>query len=478
MKSFIENAFSGSWKNLQKEIKVGDIYFGAPGDKTKTVDRALKALSRLIQDSHCSIKTYENIIRRGDLESPCIIVPKVPKSLSKGHFFDWNEQKLYPHYVACRLFRFPDMNDYHQLIPSYRRCKAPFNRKSNHVCINPFHYNSLRRPKLPPVRIPNKIASQDYQQQQYKSNDRINIDTSVQTLVDAMETDAYTHHDMIPNTTVYCDMTLDDRIRQLVDSYNYAGSDTTTETGSISGSYQNDYTSNPGSQGYLSDDMDSEINSPSSETIKSFDDDHINVPYTEPDAWCSIYYYERTLRVGSHFQGKSPSIVIDTMYLTKTESHMALGAFSNEMRSSEVKETRESIGRGIRLYYIADDIYVENLSNHSVFIQSPNCNMRNDWHPATVVKVPPGCHCNMFSYSRLASLLNEAAKVGYEAVYSLTRTCTVRLSFGKGWGNEYKRPTVSSTPCWLEIHLHGALRWVDNVLSHMNSPEMRVSSFT
>uniref|UniRef100_A0A0N4ZPR3 Mothers against decapentaplegic homolog n=1 Tax=Parastrongyloides trichosuri TaxID=131310 RepID=A0A0N4ZPR3_PARTI len=475
MKTLFENAFSSSWKNLQKEIKVGDIYFGAPGDKTRNVDRAVKALSKLIQESHCSVKSYENIIRRGETESPCVVVPKLPKSFAKGHFFEYNDQKLYPHYVACRLFRFPDMNDYHQLIPSHKRCKAPFNRKTNHVCINPFHYSSLRRPKLPPVKIPNRVIStQDYQ---YTPEDKI-IDANVQTLIEAMETDAYTHHDMIPNTTVYCDMTLDDRIRQLVDSYHYANSDTTTDTGSIYSSYQNDYSSNPGSQGYLSDDMDSEINSPSSGTIKSIDDDHIKIHYSEPDAWCSIYYYERTLRVGSHFQGKTPSIIVDTMYLTKTESHMALGAFSNEMRSSEVKETRESIGRGVRFYYIADDIYVENLSAHSVFIQSPNCNMRNNWHPATVVKVPPGCHCNMFSYSRLATLLNEAAKVGYEAVYSLTRTCTIRLSFGKGWGNEYKRPTVASTPCWLEIHLHGALRWVDNVLSHMDSPEMRVSSFT
>jgi len=229
---------------------------------------------------------------------------------------------------------------------------------------------------------------------------------------------------------------------------------------------------------FISEDDSSEINDISPSPIGICD--LMPVQMIEQPYWCSLSYYEMKQRVGEMFHVASDvhSVTIDGYTDPSSAQRFCLGVLSNVNRTQEIEMTRHYIGKGLQLSYENGQVFAECLSENPVFVQSPNCNQRYNWHLATVVKIPPGCSLKIFDEADFVQLANETVYQGFEAVYALTRICTIRISFVKGSGAEYRRQTILNTPCWIEVHLNNPLKLVDQILTKMGSPRTKCTSFS
>ncbi|CAH3025996.1 unnamed protein product [Porites evermanni] len=402
-------------------------------DDDKWAEKAVKSLVKKLKKTG-GLEELERAITQGStnpgIPTKCVTIPRsLDGRLQVSH------RKGLPHVIYCRLWRWPDLQSHHELRP-IESCDYAFSLKKDEVCVNPFHYQRVETPVLPPVLVP-----------------RVPIDRAIErpALPDVFRPDNTPFPISEPTNSPF----------QLPDTPNGAG-------------------------GYMSEDQCSEL---SGEHQQMQTDacplspdpslaDAQPVQYTEPTYWCQISYYEMNTRVGEIFNAATPSLTVDGFTDPSSADRFCLGLLSNINRNPQVELTRKHIGKGVRLYYIGGEVFAECLSDSSIFVQSPNCNQRYGWHPATVCKIPPGCNLKIFNNQEFAQLLSQSVNQGFEAVYALTRMCTIRMSFVKGWGAEYRRQTVTSTPCWIELHLNGPLQWLDKVLTQMGSPSAHCSSMS
>lgn len=71
------------------------------------------------------------------------------------------------------------------------------------------------------------------------------------------------------------------------------------------------------------------------------------VPYLEPEHWCSIAYYELNSRVGEMYHASNKNIAIDGFTDPSNNSNrFCLGLLSNVNRNSTIENTRRHIGKG------------------------------------------------------------------------------------------------------------------------------------
>ncbi|KFP01776.1 Mothers against decapentaplegic 2, partial [Calypte anna] len=420
------------------------------GQEEKWCEKAVKSLVKKLKKTG-QLDELEKAITTQNCNTKCVTIPRsLDGRLQVSH------RKGLPHVIYCRLWRWPDLHSHHEL-KAIENCEYAFNLKKDEVCVNPYHYQRVETPVLPPVLVPRHT----------------------EILTELPPLDDYTHS--IPENTNFP--------AGIEPQSNYIPGISSTPSAYNAFTILLKVADAPiktPPPGYISEDgetSDQQLNQ-SMDTgnnlffivFKTWDLQPVT--YSEPAFWCSIAYYELNQRVGETFHASQPSLTVDGFTDPSNSERFCLGLLSNVNRNATVEMTRRHIGRGVRLYYIGGEVFAECLSDSAIFVQSPNCNQRYGWHPATVCKIPPGCNLKIFNNQEFAALLAQSVNQGFEAVYQLTRMCTIRMSFVKGWGAEYRRQTVTSTPCWIELHLNGPLQWLDKVLTQMGSPSVRCSSMS
>lgn len=415
-------------------------------EEEKWAEKAVDSLVKKLKKRKGAIEELERALSCPGTPSKCVTIPRsLDGRLQVSH------RKGLPHVIYCRVWRWPDLQSHHELKP-LEICQFPFSAKQKEVCINPYHYKRVESPVLPPVLVPRHSEfPPGHSMLPFQPMVEPNMPHNV-----SYSTTGFSSGHLSPNSPI--------------------SSSSVPSPSSVNSNPQSPYSglAETPPPAYSPPEDGATNNNPDMDTGMG---EVAPVSYQEPPYWASIAYYELNCRVGEVFHCNSHSIVVDGFTNPSNNSdRFCLGQLSNVNRNSTIENTRRHIGKGVHLYYVGGEVYAECLSDSAIFVQSRNCNHHHGFHHSTVCKIPPACSLKIFNNQEFAQLLSQSVNHGFEAVYELTKMCTIRMSFVKGWGAEYHRQDVTSTPCWIEIHLHGPLQWLDKVLTQMGSPHNAISS--
>jgi len=464
-------------------------------EEEKWAEKAVDALVKKLKKKQGAIEDLEKALSCPGQESKCITIPRsLDGRLQVSH------RKGLPHVIYCRVWRWPDLQSHHEL-KAEPCCKFPFTAKQKDVCINPYHYTRVESPVLPPVLVPrfsDPIPSGvggggplmpyaqmpepsmphnvSYGQNGFNAAPQINTNSPPPGAAGGPLSPGMSSGGIpSPGSAV------NSPSPPMQSPFGGAGPDTPPPAYSPVDDQQRQQSQSPPQQqqpGTQPGSSNSMMDSNAMDTTCSNNIQSEPVAYEEAPFWCSIAYYELNSRVGEVYHAQSSTIYVDgfTNPSVHNNNRFCLGQLSNVNRNSTIENTRRHIGKGVQLTYLNGEVYAHCMSDSAIFVQSRNCNYHHGFHPTTVCKIPTGCSLKIFNNQEFASLLSQSVQHGYEAVFELTKMCTIRMSFVKGWGAEYHRQDVTSTPCWIEIHLDGPLQWLDKVLTQMGSPSNHITS--
>ncbi|KAI6227599.1 Mothers against decapentaplegic-like protein [Aphelenchoides fujianensis] len=421
------------------------------GWSKKAIDSLMKKLQKHNKES---LQMLDKALKtQGREPSGCVTIPR-----SLDGRLQISHRKALPHVIYCRVYRWPDLQSHHEL-KAIQTCRFCFESGQKDICINPYHYERVDAACiLPPVLVP-----------RYSDPPPLLAEQSATTPGYAM-----------PMTPFNVDMSsaeTPDDIQRIQAEQN-AQAQRHLQMSQQYGNPQNTAMHQPMNMllyGMSAPPLSMNIAGQLPNIVN-----RVPVPYTPCKYWATISYYELNTRIGEQVRVSANTIHIDGFTDPNSQDKISLGLFSNVNRNTTIENTRRHIGRGVKLTYVPyqGTLYAECLSDSAIFIQSRNCNYMHNFHPTTVCKINHGYSLKIFDTGKFGELLSNCINMGFNSSYELTKMTIIRMSFVKGWGAEYQRQDVTSTPCWIEIHLHAPLIWLDRALATLGPATDPISSIS
>ena len=149
------NSFVETFKDLNPFYVKKVLNWKQGGEEDKWAIKAVNTLvKKLKKQNPKGLEILERQLSSPGKFEPCVTIPRsLDGRLQVSH------KKGLPHVICCRVWRFPDLQNHHELRPE-PWCKHPFRQsdsKQKDVCINPYHYSKISSPGLPPVLVPRKF---------------------------------------------------------------------------------------------------------------------------------------------------------------------------------------------------------------------------------------------------------------------------------------------------------------------------------
>ncbi|XP_068908829.1 mothers against decapentaplegic homolog 6 [Tenebrio molitor] len=168
--------------------------------------------------------------------------------------------------------------------------------------------------------------------------------------------------------------------------------------------------------------------------------------FRNPSEWCKLAYWELTQRVGPLYPVEDPAVNVfgDAPYCDGVSLETLAQLNSNAPDS--VRHARCKIGLGVTLSHEGGSVWVYNRSDNPIFVNSVTL----DADSPLPTRVPAEqCLC-VYDPKKAA---HRTCGCDFTTPYGPVDPNSIRISFAKGWGPDYRRQEITSCPCWLEILL-------------------------